>query len=100
MHGHRLGHLDSMTDGSTANLVAKFLRRKKEVDELERLTDKIKAYIKENKKKLISNNSEMERRIFEIHVMNNPKLKGKIEEKLEKGRLPEKSFSTSFLLSH
>ena len=66
MHGLRAGHLDSLTNDTTTNLFAKFLKRKKEVDELERLTDKIKAYIKENKKKLIHDNSEMERRIFEI----------------------------------
>ena len=66
MHGLRAGHLDTLTNDTTTNLFAKFLKRKKEVDELERLTDKIKAYIKENKKKLIHDNSEMERRIFEI----------------------------------
>lgn len=100
MHGQRVGHLDSMANGSTANMFAKFIKRKKEVDELERLTDKIKAYIKENKNKLISDNSEMERRIFEIQVINNPKLKSTIEEKVEKGKLLKKTFSTSFLLSH
>lgn len=66
MHGLRAGHLDSIANGNTSNLFAKFLKRKKEIDELEKLTDKIKAYIKENKKKLIHDNSEMERRIFEI----------------------------------
>jgi uncharacterized membrane-anchored protein len=53
-------------NGTTKDLLEKFLKRKKEIDELEKLTDKIKAYIKENKKKLIHDNSEMERRIFEI----------------------------------
>jgi hypothetical protein len=66
MHGLRAGHLDSTANGNATNLFAKFLKRKKEIDELEKLTDKIKAYIKENKKKLIHDNSEMERRIFEI----------------------------------
>jgi hypothetical protein len=44
------------------------MKRKNEVDELEKLIDKIKAYIKDNKAKLINNNSEMEKRIFEIQV--------------------------------
>jgi methyl coenzyme M reductase subunit C-like uncharacterized protein (methanogenesis marker protein 7) len=59
MHGLRAGHLDSTANGNTSNLFAKFLKRKKEIDELEKLTDKIKAYIKDNKKKLIHDNSEM-----------------------------------------
>ncbi len=46
----------------------KFLKRKAEVDELLRLTDKIKAYIKENKKQLIEERKHIEKRIFEIQV--------------------------------
>ncbi len=70
-----------------SSLISKFMKRKIEIDELEKLIDKIKAYIKDNKAKLINNNSEMEKRIFEIQVQNNPKLRSTIESKVEKGAI-------------
>lgn len=75
-----------------SSLISKFMKRKNEIDELEKLIDKIKAYIKDNKAKLINNNSEMEKRIFEIQVQNNPKLRSTIEGKVEKGAIQRGSF--------
>ena len=94
--GSRLNHLESM--GNTAELVfAKFMKRKQEVDELHKYTEKIKKYIDTNKEKLIKDNGELEKRIFEIHVINNQKLRSTIETKLKNNQLPKRSFSTSFL---
>jgi hypothetical protein len=57
--------------GNTDIVFVKFLKRKKEVDELNLLVEKIKTYIDTNKEKLIKDNGEMEKRIFEIQVVNN-----------------------------
>ena len=46
----------------------KFLKRKNEVMMLENFTNKIKDYIKENKKELIKAKSENEKKIFEIRL--------------------------------
>ena len=50
--------------GNTDIVFAKFLKRKKEVDELNLLVEKIKTYIDANKEKLTKDNGELEKRIF------------------------------------
>jgi hypothetical protein len=62
-------------------ITAEFMKRKEEVDELLRLTDKIKAYIKANKVTLIEERKQAEIRIFEIQVQHNEKLRKTIESK-------------------
>jgi len=42
---------------------------------LQRLTDKIKAYIKSNKKELMKQKSMDEKKIHEIKIANNPKIR-------------------------
>ena len=75
------------------------MKRKQEVDDLHTLIDKIKKYIDTNKEKLIKDNGEMEKRIFEIQVINNTKLRETIEYKYNNHMLPRRSFSTSFIHS-
>ena len=54
------------------------MKRKEEVEELIKLTDKIKVYLKENKQNLIEERKQVEKRIFEIQVQNNDKLRDTI----------------------
>jgi hypothetical protein len=56
-------------------LKMKFKKRMDEIETLMMMTNKIKAYIKENKKKLLQQKSEDEKKIIQIQIANNPKLR-------------------------
>lgn len=79
----RLFHCES--NGVMSGLInGMFKERLTEVQELERLTEKIKNYIKQNKKTLIKERNDAERRIFEIKVNNNLQLKEHITKKVSR----------------
>jgi hypothetical protein len=65
-------------------MISKFAKRKEEVQELERLTIKIKLYIKNNKAKLMKEKSENEQKIFDLIIQNNATLKNTIINKKKK----------------
>lgn len=50
----------------------KFMKRHQEVQHLQKLTNKIKEYMKENKQKLMKQKSQDEKKIHEIKIANNP----------------------------
>ncbi len=76
----RLHHCDS-NGVVSQQIMLKFAQRKSEVERLVSYVDKVKKYIKENKKTLLKERSEVERQIFQIQVNNNPKLKDTITRK-------------------
>lgn len=91
----RLNHCDS--NGKRAGMIAeKFEKRKKEVEDLQRLTNKIKQWIKDNKKSLIKEHCEAERKIFQLQVENDDKLKETVLKKASKATIHSQSSSASF----
>ena len=83
----RLHQCETGNNQKSAKLVKKFLKRKQEVEELLRLTDKIKGYIKDHKEVLIQERKQVEKKIFEIQVQNNHKLRDTIQKKVLKSQL-------------
>ena len=51
------------------------MKRQKEIEELQKIADKIKKYMKENKQKLLQQKSEDERKIQAIKIANNPNVR-------------------------
>lgn len=72
----------------------KFKKRMDEIETLMMMTNKIKAYIKENKKKLLQQKSEDEKKIIQIQIANNPKLREVVLSK-QKSLSISKNFSVA-----
>ncbi|CDW81936.1 duf1765 domain containing protein [Stylonychia lemnae] len=60
---------------SMSKFQQKFIRRNTQIQQLVKLTDKIKAYIKSNKEKLMKQKNQDEQKIFEIKIANNPRIR-------------------------
>ena len=61
----RLNYCDS-NGFKFGKLVEKFRKRKDEIEELVKMTNKIKKYLKDNKKTLLREKGEVEKQIFRI----------------------------------
>lgn len=90
----RLNHCE--TNGVKSQLInAKFAKRRSEIEILTRLTNKIKEYIKKNKKELLKERNEVDRQIFAIKVENDAKLKETLQRKSSKSSMFKSSASES-----
>ena len=58
------------TDSSTQRVYDKFKKRRDEIEELKKITDKIEAYLESNKKALLVQKSECEKKIHKIRMEN------------------------------
>lgn len=76
-------------------LKVKFKKRMDEIETMLTLTNKIKVYMKENKKKLLSQKCEDEKKIIQLQMANDPKLRDIVAFKRNQSLMRGTSFASS-----